>query len=159
MTTDHFRRIAQAFPCQDKSATRVARVLRERYFCVFGFQERIHSDQGANFESQLIGELIRVSGVNKSHNSLKKQECRVINRTLGGVTSYDQNVASLTNTLNEAMVIAQHHAIKERNSHACLYNGKVKGSKIEISYSQWTLKENSRMDYTAVCTKSVTSGC
>ena len=61
--TDHFTRMAQAFPCKDQTAKQVARVLWDRYFCVFGFPERIHSDQGANFESMLISELLRVSGV------------------------------------------------------------------------------------------------
>lgn len=59
----------------------MARVLWDRYFCVFGFPERIHSNQGAKFESQLISELLRVSGIRKSDNPLPsdgKQECGVI---------------------------------------------------------------------------------
>lgn len=46
--TDHFTRLAHAFQCKDQSAKQVARVLWEKYFCVFGFPERIHSDQGAS---------------------------------------------------------------------------------------------------------------
>lgn len=67
MITDHFTRLAQAFRCRDKSAKQVARVLWDKYFCVFGFPERLHSDQGESFESQLISELLQVSGVQKSH--------------------------------------------------------------------------------------------
>lgn len=73
--------LVQAFPCKDQTAKQVARVLWDRYFCVFGFPERIHSNQGAKFESQLISELLRVSGIRKSDNPLPsdgKQECGVI---------------------------------------------------------------------------------
>ena len=58
IVTDHFTRMAQAFPYMDQSAKQVARVLCNKLFCVFGFPEQIHSDQGANFESQLISELL-----------------------------------------------------------------------------------------------------
>ena len=87
--TDHFTRMAQAFPCRDQTAKRVARVLWDRYFCVFGFPERIHSDQGANFESELISELLRVSGVKKSHTTpyhpMGNGSVERFNRTLGGM--------------------------------------------------------------------------
>ena len=69
VVTDHFTRMAQASPCKDQSAKQVARVLWDKYFCVYGFPERIHSDQGASFESHLISELPRVSGVRKSHTT------------------------------------------------------------------------------------------
>lgn len=89
VVTDHFTRMAQAFPCKDQSAKQVARVLWDKYFCVFGFPERIHSDQGANFESQLISELLRVSGVRKSHTTpyhpMGNGSVERFNRTLGGM--------------------------------------------------------------------------
>uniref|UniRef100_A0A8C5DFV4 Integrase catalytic domain-containing protein n=1 Tax=Gouania willdenowi TaxID=441366 RepID=A0A8C5DFV4_GOUWI len=81
--------MAQAFLCRDQTAKQVARVLWDRYFCVFGFPERIHSDQGANFESQLISELLRVSGVRKSHTTpyhpMGNGSVERFNRTLGGM--------------------------------------------------------------------------
>ena len=87
--TDHFTRMAQAFPCKDQTAKQVARVLWDRYFCVFGFPERIHSDQGANFESRLISELLKVSGVRKSHTTpyhpMGNGSVERFNRTLGGM--------------------------------------------------------------------------
>lgn len=87
--TDHFTRMAQAFSCKDQTAKQVARVLWDRYFCVFGFPERIHSDQGANFESLLIGELLRISGVKKSHTTpyhpMGNGSVERFNRTLGGM--------------------------------------------------------------------------
>ncbi|KAL0189826.1 hypothetical protein M9458_016925, partial [Cirrhinus mrigala] len=53
----------------DRSAKQVAKVLWDKFFCVFGFPERIHPDQGANFESQLIRELLQVAGVKKSRTT------------------------------------------------------------------------------------------
>ncbi len=87
--TDHFTRLAQAFQCKDQSAKQVARVLWDKYFCVFGFPERIHSDQGASFEGQLITELLQVSGVQKSHTTpyhpMGNGSVERFNRTLGNM--------------------------------------------------------------------------
>lgn len=85
--TDHFTRMAQAFPCKDQTAKQVAKVLWDKYFCVFGFPERIHSDQGTNFESRLISELLKISGVRKSHTTpyhpMGNGSVERFNRTLG----------------------------------------------------------------------------
>lgn len=66
--TDHFTK-AYAFPCQDQTAKRVAKKLWDNFFCIYGFPQRLHSDQGANFESELIAEFLKLSGVDKSHTS------------------------------------------------------------------------------------------
>ncbi|XP_047658776.1 uncharacterized protein LOC113637785 [Tachysurus fulvidraco] len=89
VVTDHFTRLAQAFVCRDQSAKQVARILWDRYFCIYGLPERIHSDQGACFESRLISELLRVSGVVKSHTTPYHPMCNGsvehFNRTLGNM--------------------------------------------------------------------------
>uniref|UniRef100_A0A673JUV2 Gypsy retrotransposon integrase-like protein 1 n=1 Tax=Sinocyclocheilus rhinocerous TaxID=307959 RepID=A0A673JUV2_9TELE len=89
VVTDHFTRLAQAFPCKNQTAKEVARVLWDKYFCVYGFPERIHSDQGASFESNLISELLRVSGVKKSHTTpyhpMGNGAVERFNRTLGNM--------------------------------------------------------------------------
>ena len=87
--TDHFTKMAHAFPCHDQSAKQVARQLWDRYFCIYGFPERIHSDQGANFESQLIRELLMISGVRKSrttaYHPMGNGMVERFNRTLGSM--------------------------------------------------------------------------
>ena len=89
VVTDHFTRLAQAFPCRDQSAKQVAKQLWDKYFCVYGFPERIHSDQGASFESHLISELLKVAGVRKSrttpYHPMGNGSVERFNRTLGNM--------------------------------------------------------------------------
>ncbi|KAI2666765.1 Retrovirus-related Pol polyprotein [Labeo rohita] len=66
VVTDHFTKMANAFLCKNQSASQVARHLWDKFFCVYGFPQRIHSDQGANFESRLIKELLQIAGIQKS---------------------------------------------------------------------------------------------
>lgn len=54
VVTDHFTKMANAFLCKNQLAAQVACHLWDKFFCVYGFPQRIHSDQGANFESKLI---------------------------------------------------------------------------------------------------------
>lgn len=89
VVTDHFTRLAQAFPYRHQSAKQVAKKLWDNFFCVYGFPERIHSDQGASFESRLIRELLKISGVQKSHTTpyhpMGNGSVERFNRTLGNM--------------------------------------------------------------------------
>lgn len=69
VVTDHFTRYAQAFPARDQKASTVAKILSERYFVHYGLPARIHSDQGRDFESKLIRDLLRMLGIRKSRTS------------------------------------------------------------------------------------------
>ena len=69
VVTDHFTRYAQAFPTKDQRASTVAKVLVEQYFVHYGLPARIHSDQGRDFESRLIKELLGMLGIKKSRTS------------------------------------------------------------------------------------------
>lgn len=57
--TDYFTKLAHEFQCQDQTAKKVAKKLWDGFFCVYGFPQRIHSDQGANFERKLIADDLR----------------------------------------------------------------------------------------------------
>lgn len=87
--TDHFSKLALAFPCHNQSAKQVARCLWDTFFCVYGFPKRIHSDQGANFESRLLKDLLEMAGVQKSHTTpyhpMGNGITERFNRTLGGM--------------------------------------------------------------------------
>ena len=67
--TDHFSRYAQAIPTRIETAKSTARVLFDHYIVHYGLLARIHSDQGANFESNLIKELCKIAGVEKSRTT------------------------------------------------------------------------------------------
>jgi len=67
--TDHFTRWADALAIPDASAPTVAGVLDQHVFCYFGLPEQLHSDQGSQFQSQLMGDLCRLWGVNQSRTT------------------------------------------------------------------------------------------
>ena len=54
---DHFSRWQDAIPIPDATAPIVAATLDQRVFCYLGLPEQLHTDQGAQFESQLMEEL------------------------------------------------------------------------------------------------------
>ena len=67
--TDHFTRYALAYPSKTQSAQATARILWDNFICHYGFPEKFISDQGRNFESDLIKELCKIAGVKKVHTT------------------------------------------------------------------------------------------
>ena len=67
--TDHFTRYAQAIPTKNQSAKTTARVLFDNFICHYGFPARLHSDQGRNFESEVIKELCSIVSIDKSRTT------------------------------------------------------------------------------------------
>ena len=62
---DHFTKFAQAICTKDQSAKTVAKALWDNFFTIYGFPQRILSDQGRDFESKLIKELCTMLGIDK----------------------------------------------------------------------------------------------
>lgn len=67
--TDHFSRYAQAYPTRNQTAKTTARVLFDNFVVHYGFPARIHSDQGANFESAVVKELCSLAGITKGRTT------------------------------------------------------------------------------------------
>ena len=67
--TDHFTRYALDYPSKTQTAQATARILWDNFICHYGFPERFISDQGRNFESDLIKELCKIAGVKKVHTT------------------------------------------------------------------------------------------
>ena len=69
VVTDHYTRYAQAFPTKDQTARTVAKVLWENFFVHYGLPQRLHSDQGRDFESKVVKELTNLLGIKKSRTT------------------------------------------------------------------------------------------
>ena len=89
IVTDVFSKFALAFPTKNQKASTVAKILVEEIFYRFGCPEKVHSDQGRNFESQLVGELCKYYRIEKSRTSPYHPQgngvCERFNRTLHGM--------------------------------------------------------------------------
>jgi len=67
--TDHFTKLATAIPTKNQTAKTTADALFNNFITFYGLPLRLHSDQGANFESQLIKELCMLTGIQKSRTT------------------------------------------------------------------------------------------
>ena len=84
--TDHFTRYALAYASKTQTAQATARILWDNFICHYGFPEQFISDQGRNFESDLIQELCKIAGVKKLHTTpyhpQSNGQCERFNSTL-----------------------------------------------------------------------------
>lgn len=63
--TDHFTKYAVAVPTPNQKAKTVAKALWDNFLVHYGIPERLHSDQGPDFESHTIKELCQMAGIHK----------------------------------------------------------------------------------------------
>ena len=66
---DYFTRWMEAYDIKNQEAATVAQKLVDEIFCRFSTPEQLHSDQGSQFESQLISEICKIMNINKSHTT------------------------------------------------------------------------------------------
>ncbi|KAJ8369428.1 hypothetical protein SKAU_G00094560 [Synaphobranchus kaupii] len=66
---DYFTKWLEAFAVPDQSAATMAERLVEEMFTRFGAPAELHSDQGRNFESQLLAEVCKRLGVTKTRTT------------------------------------------------------------------------------------------
>ena len=65
VVVEHFIRYVQAFVTRNQTARTTARVLYNEYFSVFGFPQRLMSDQGTVFTSKMIESMCSLLGIEK----------------------------------------------------------------------------------------------
>ena len=86
VVTDHFTGFAQAYLAPNESARSTAKLFVEEFCTSFGIPERIISDQGRNFESDLLKEVCGVLGVTKTrttpYHPQTNGQCERFNKTL-----------------------------------------------------------------------------
>ena len=66
---DYYSKWPFAKPMQDQKAERIVQILKDEVFTVVGPPQKLHSDQGRNFESRLLKDLCEAFGVQKSHTT------------------------------------------------------------------------------------------
>ena len=66
MIVDHFTRYMRAYVTKDQKASTVTKCLYEGFISIFGAPEKIITDQGKGFTSEVITELCTQFGVGKT---------------------------------------------------------------------------------------------
>ena len=66
---EYFTHWMEVFPIPNQEVVTVVRTLVDKYFCRFGLPEHLHSDQGKQFESDLLKEVCRVLWITKSRTT------------------------------------------------------------------------------------------
>ena len=84
--TDHYTKFAMAIPTKNQTAKTTAEAFYNQFIVNYGIPTRLHSDQGANFESEIVKELCLLTGMKKSHTSIYHPQGNAVterfNRTL-----------------------------------------------------------------------------
>ena len=84
--TDIFTKYTIAVPTKDQKATTVVQALHKHWIVYFGAPMRVHSDQGRNFESQLVQGLCQLYDIAKTrttpYHPQGNGQCERFNRTL-----------------------------------------------------------------------------
>ena len=83
---DYFTKWMEAYPMPNQEAATVAKKLVDDMFCWFSVPERLHSDQGKQFESSLLQEVCKILNVKKTRTTPYYLQCDGLierfNRTL-----------------------------------------------------------------------------
>jgi len=66
---DHFTKWAEAYPIPNQEALTIAKVIVDQWVPNQGVPYMLHSDQGPNFESNLIRELCKLMDINKTRTT------------------------------------------------------------------------------------------
>ena len=91
---DHFSRWAKAFPMKDQKAKTIADIFLNRWVDDYGAPMQIHNDQGTNFESTLMKELMKLLDVEKTRTVAFKPSSD------GLIERYNRTIVDMTAKLS-----------------------------------------------------------
>ena len=67
--SDYFTKWTESYAIPDQAATTVAEKVVSEYVCRFGVPRQIHSDQGTNFESNVMAEICKLLDIEKTRTT------------------------------------------------------------------------------------------
>ena len=70
VVSDYFSKWVEAYGIANQEASTIAQTLVDEFFCRFSPPRQLHSDQGRQFESQVIAQICKLLGIVKSRTSL-----------------------------------------------------------------------------------------
>uniref|UniRef100_A0A1A8F2I7 Gypsy retrotransposon integrase-like protein 1 n=2 Tax=Nothobranchius korthausae TaxID=1143690 RepID=A0A1A8F2I7_9TELE len=103
--TDHFTKYAIAVPTCNQKAPTVAKALWDNFIVHYGIPERLHSDQGPDFESCLIQELCKLIGTRKIRTTPYHPRGNPVER-------FNRTLLSMLGTLEEKDKTQWHNYVK-----------------------------------------------
>ena len=92
--TDHFTKYAIAVPTKNQTAKVVAEALWDNLISIYGWPERLHSDQGRDFQSKVIVELCKIGNITKSRTTPYHPQGNPVER-------YNRTLLSMLGTLHQ----------------------------------------------------------
>ena len=111
--TDHFTKYSQSHVTSSQTVQVVVKTLWQKFFMHYGMPEKVLSDQGRNFESQLVSELCAPTNVKKLCTTLyhlqMNGQCKCFNVTLiltlgtlppNAKQNWQEQIAALTHAYN-----------------------------------------------------------
>ena len=69
VAVDYFTKWAEAYPLPNEEAATCMNALYSGFFARFGLPTQLHSDQGRNFESKLVQELAKLTGIRRTRTT------------------------------------------------------------------------------------------
>ena len=131
IVTDHFTRYSQAFVTRSQTASTVAQVLWDKFIIHYGLPKKLLSDQGQNFESKLIAEMCRLTGIKKLRTSPYRPQ------TNGQCERFNSTLISMIGTLPpEAKQSWQTHVSTLVHAYNCTKNAATNFSPYLLMYGR-----------------------